>query len=70
MSPLTYRELLQRLHELTDNQLDCSVCVGLGDDEYVDIYGTILSDHLDDDSIALDIVGEDQPLLLTFNCVI
>ena len=65
MKPLTYLELLHRLDQLDKDQLNCSVCVALGDYEYTDIYDTILSDELDEETV--DIVGDNQPLLLTWS---
>ena len=50
--PITYRKLLSRLQELTPEQLDKSV------------FDTILSDEILDDGDAIDMVGEDQPVLI------
>jgi hypothetical protein len=63
MKPLTYRELRNCLNELSERQLDCSVCVGLGNGEFVDVFDTILSDYINDE--AIDVVGENQPILST-----
>lgn len=50
--PITYRKLLSRFQELTPEQLDKSV------------FDTILSDEILDDGDAIDMVGEDQPVLI------
>ena len=61
--PITYRKLLSRLQELTPEQLDKSVSVR-NNDEFFPVFDTILSDEILDDGDAIDMVGEDQPVLI------
>ena len=62
MCPLSYRQLLVALQELTEEQLDMSVSVLL-DDEVLSIYDTIVASELPDGEELLDVVEENQPLL-------
>ena len=57
---LTYRKLIEALQELTEEQLDMSVCVVDQDMESHDIDDTVLAGDLD----LEDVLGENQPVLL------
>ena len=60
-NPITYKDLLDALKELTDEQLKMSACIYFSDSkECLDVYETTLSDLVDVD----DVVGENQPLLV------
>lgn len=60
---MTYRELLQQLHELSPVQLNQDVTVFIGEDEYlaVEAVGVAVDDDaLDKDHLVLVAVGERQ----------
>ena len=63
MSNLTYRELLEKLQQLTEDQLDCNISIYIPwDDEYIPvdklIFAGVENDVLDEDTPILQLAGE------------
>lgn len=59
---MIYRELLDALNELTEEQLNMSVTVLFSGHTFCEATDTMLSDEIDKE--AVDIVGENHPIII------